>query len=79
MLAAYSLRSWRDSCARGTFLAKEPPCEVSGEAARENPPGLQIDLYTHPSRGSTAKTITHTLIPPATQATSGQQGKKERQ
>ena len=32
-----SLRNWWDSCARGTFLAAEPPCEVRGEAARVNP------------------------------------------
>ena len=39
----------------GTFLAAELPWEVS--AARENPNWLQIDLYTHPSRRSAAKTI----------------------
>ena len=26
-----SLRSWLDSCARGTFLVAEPPCEVRGK------------------------------------------------
>ena len=31
-----SLRNWWDSCARGTFLPAEPPCEVKGEAARVN-------------------------------------------
>ena len=48
-LYSCSLRSWRDSCARGTFLAADPPCEVSGEAARLKSNWLQIDLYTHPS------------------------------
>ena len=56
-----SLRGWRDSCVRGTFLAAEPSREASGEAARE----LQIDLNTHPSRGSTAKTIQHSHPSPA--------------
>ena len=49
-------------------------CVVSGilvpgklfcEAARE---GLQNDLYTHPSRGSAAKTIQHSLAYPASYA-----------
>ena len=43
----------------GSFLAAEPPREASGEAARD----FQIDLYTHPSRGSAAKTIQHSLPP----------------
>ena len=34
---ADSLCSLRESWAWGTFLAAEPPCELSGEAARENP------------------------------------------
>ena len=34
-------------------LVAEPPREASGEASRD----FQIDLYTHPSRGSAAKTI----------------------
>ena len=46
-----SLRSWRDSCARGTFLAAEPPREERGEAARE--------LTCLLSRGSFASTIKH--------------------
>ena len=29
--------SWRDSCARGTFLAAEPPQKACSKAARENP------------------------------------------
>ena len=32
-----SLRSWWDSCARGTFLAAKPSCELRGEAERVNP------------------------------------------
>ena len=32
---ANSLRSWRDSCVRGTFLAAKPPSEASDEAARD--------------------------------------------
>ena len=59
--AEISLLSWRDSCVRGTFLAAEPPREASGDAARE----LQIDLYTHPSRGSAVKTIQHSHPSPA--------------
>ena len=53
-LYSCSLRSWRDSCARGPFLAAEPPWEVSGEAARLKSNWLQIDLYTHPSCCSAA-------------------------
>ena len=34
---ADSLRSWRETWASRTFLAAEPPCEESGEAARKNP------------------------------------------
>ena len=32
-----SLCNWWDSCAWGTFLAAEPPCELRDEAARVNP------------------------------------------
>ena len=31
-MAVSSLRSWRDSCARGTFLAAEPPQKACGKA-----------------------------------------------
>ena len=34
---SFSLRCWRDSFARGTFLAEEPPSKASDEAERENP------------------------------------------
>ena len=61
----WSLRSWRDSCARETFLAAELPWEMNGFAARENPNWLQIDLYTHPSPGSAVETIQHSHAYPA--------------
>ena len=47
---ADSLRSWRESWAWGTFLAAEPPCEVSGEAARENPAcRISYDFWMPPT------------------------------
>ena len=51
-----SLRSWQDFFALGTFLVAGPPRESTRveEAAREN---SEIDLNTHSSRGSAAKTI----------------------
>ena len=56
-----SLRSWRDSCVLGTFLAR------SRRAKRVAKPRgkIQIDLYTHPSRGSADKTIHHSHPSPA--------------
>ena len=59
ILSFGSLRSWRDFCTRGTFLA---PAMQSQRRSRE---GLQIDLYTHSSCGSTAKTIQHSQPYPA--------------
>ena len=69
-IMGYSWRSWRDSCAQGTFwprrrqakrAAKPQGIFASGEAARENPTLLAAPP---PKQYSTL-----TLIPPATLAT----------
>ena len=53
-----SLRSWWDSCARGTFLAAEPPCEVRGEAARVNPAcRISYEFWMPPTFGTLFGTI----------------------
>ena len=50
------------ACVVGGILV---PGKLFCEAARE---GLQIDLYTHPSCGSAAKTIQHSHANPASYA-----------
>ena len=55
-----SLRSWRDSCARGAFLAAELPQKACSKAAREN-----LNLHNAPPPKKDAALL---LILPATQA-----------
>ena len=51
------------------FLTTEPPCEVSGEAARENPRFKLTCIPTLLTAPPPKQYSTPTHIPPATQAT----------
>ena len=59
-MAVSSLRSWRDSCALGTFLAAERVAKPCSKAARKNP-----NLHKAPLPKKDAALL---LILPATQA-----------